>query len=224
MTSVTEAVRGRHSIRAFKDTPVPLEVVREILDIARYAPSGGNLQPWIVHALTGDALSDLLGRVFKVLSENPMGEGGDYSPYPEALWEPYRSRRFKNGEDLYATIGIGRDNKPARLMQFSRNFGFFGAPVGLFFCIDRGMGRPQWAHMGMFMQTVMLLAQERGLATCAQEAWSVLPKTVGDFLKLPEDQMLYAGMALGYADEDAPINSLRTDRVEVDDFTSFHGF
>ncbi len=222
--NVTEALGTRMSCRAFLATPVARDTVCRILDRARSSPSGGNLQPWRVHVLTGQPLAELIGVVRSRLSAHPRGEGSEYEIYPAALWEPYRSRRFKCGEDMYGTIGIGREDKLGRLLQFARNYEFFGAPVGLFFSIDRGLGPPQWADLGMYMQSVMLLAREHGLHTCAQEAWSVWYRTVGEYLGLPSEQMLFAGMAMGYRDDSAPINRLRTDRAALDEFATLRGF
>jgi nitroreductase len=222
--NVTEAVESRLSCRAFLRTPVPGATVRAILDTARRTPSGGNLQPWRVYALSGAPLEQLLGRVLERLPGHPRGEEPEYDVYPRALGEPYRSRRFKCGEDMYATIGVPREDKPARLRQFARNYLFFGAPVGLFFFIDRQMGPPQWSDVGMFMQTVMLLAREHGLHSCAQEAWCVWHGTVSAFLEAPPELMLFAGMALGFIDETAPINRLRTDRAPLEEFADLRGF
>nr|WP_293855990.1 nitroreductase [Steroidobacter sp.] len=221
--TVTAAVDSRISCRAFLDKPVPKETLLAILESARRAPSGGNLQPWLVHVLTGQPLTEFLAAIRDKASQLPMGEGTEYNVYPPELQDPYRARRFKCGEDMYATIGVTRDNRPARLQQFARNFQLFGAPVGLFFCIDRHMGQAQWADLGMFMQTVMLLAREHGLHSCAQEAWSMWPKTVAEFLRLPAATMLFSGMALGYMDESAPINSLRTERAPLEEFVTLHG-
>lgn len=222
--NVTSAVTSRISCRAFLDNPVPKQAVVDILETAKRAPSGGNLQPWLVHVLSGHSLAEFLATIRGKLSLLPVGEGTEYNVYPPELHDPYRARRFKCGEDLYATMDIPRDNKPARLRQFARNYEFFGAPVGLFFCIDRRMGQDQWADLGMFMQTVMLLARERGLHTCAQEAWAIWHKTVAEFLRLPAEVMLFSGMALGYMDESAPINSLRTQRAALDEFATLRGF
>lgn len=218
--NVSEAVDRRVSIRAYLDRPVPGDLVREILLAAQRAPSGGNLQPWRVHALTGAPLEALKAKV----AANLSGEEPEYDVYPPNLWDPFRSRRFECGEDLYATIGIPRDDKPARLRQLFRNTQFFGAPVGLFFSLDRKLGSPQWADLGMYMQTVMLLAVERGLATCAQEFWARYPKTVAEHIALPDDHMLFSGMALGYADESAPINGLRTRRDPFETWCEMSGF
>jgi nitroreductase len=222
--NVSEAVSTRMSCRAFLDTPVPEATVRAILDAARRAPSGGNLQPWHVHVLTGEPLAGLLAAVRRKLPAEPRGEGSEYDIYPAGLVEPYRSRRFECGEDMYATIGVPREDKFARLLQFARNYQFFGAPVGLFFSIDRRLGPPQWSDLGMYMQTVMLLAREHDLHTCPQEAWSVWYRTVGEHLQLPAELMLFAGMALGYADTAHPINSLRTQRAPLEEFATLRGF
>jgi nitroreductase len=224
MATVTETVLGRRSVRAFLDRPVARGTIGEILDIARFAPSGGNLQPWHVDVLAGDALTDLKAKVRSSLAANPAGEGTEFPVYPPALSEPWRSRRHASGERLYAALGIAREDRPARLVQFARNYDLFGAPVGLFFSIPRHFGPPQWAHLGMFIQTIMLLAAERGLATCAQEAWALVHKTVGAFLGLPEDRLFYCGMALGFADDAHPINGWRTEREPVADFATFRGF
>jgi nitroreductase len=222
--NVTEALETRMSCRAFLPTPVDEATVRSILDGARRSPSGGNLQPWWVHALTGAPMAEFLGIVRARTAAGQHGDGSEYDIYPGALGEPYRSRRFKCGEDLYASIDVPRTDKAARLQHFARNFEFFGAPVALFFSIDRSMGPPQWSDVGMYMQSVMLLARQHGLHTCAQEAWSLWFRTVGDFLQLPPERMLFCGMALGYRDENHPINRLRTDRAPLEEFATLRGF
>jgi nitroreductase len=216
---VSEAVARRMSVRAFRPDPVPGEVVRAILDAAKAAPSGGNLQPWRVYALAGEPLAEL-----KALTARSPMEETEYEVYPANLWDPFRTRRYQCGEDLYASIGIGRDDKPGRLRQLAKNTDLFGAPVGLFFCLDRKLGPPQWSDLGMFMQTVMLLAVERGLDTCAQEFWARYARLVAGFINLPEDHMLFSGMALGYRDETAPINNWRTRRDPLDAWCEMRGF
>ncbi|MDB5431556.1 MAG: nitroreductase family protein [Caulobacter sp.] len=218
--NVTDAVAARVSIRAFKPDPVSGAVVREMLEAAQRAPSGGNLQPWRVFALTGQPLEALKAKV----AANIGGEEPQYDVYPPDLWDPFRTRRFQCGEDLYATIDIPREDRPARLRQLFKNTQFFGAPVGLFFFLDRKLGPPQWADVGMYMQSLMLLAVERGLATCAQEFWARYPTAVADSLGVADDHILFSGMALGYADEDAPINALRTRRDPFDVWAEMRGF
>ena len=154
---LAEAVKKRISTRAFKPDPVPGDVVRRLLELAAQAPSGGNLQPWRVYALAGAPLAE-----FKALVATSPMEAPEYDVYPPSLWEPFRTRRFVCGEDLYASIEIPREDRPARLRQLARNGAFFDAPVGLFFCLDRKLGPPQWSDLGMFMQTFMLAATAEG--------------------------------------------------------------
>lgn len=221
--NVAEAIKARVSIRAFKTDPVPETLVREILDLARWAPSGGNLQPWKVIAVAG-AERDAVCALAKQSLLAGVNEAAQHPPYPPSLWEPYRTRRFKSGEDMYALLGIPREDRPRRLQNFARNYDFFDAPVGLFFVIDRRMGHAQWTHIGMFMQCIALAALERGLATCMQEAWAVVRDTLARHFSLPEEEMIVCGMALGYADASRPVNTLRTERAEVEDFASLRGF
>ncbi len=122
---------------------------------------------------------------------------------------------------MYELLEIHREDKLARINHLMRNYEFFGAPVGLFFSIDRQFDKGQWAHLGMFMQTLALSATEQGLATCMQEAWIPRAKTVSEFLGLAENEQLYCGMALGYADKSAKVNKLRSSRISVDEFTTF---
>ena len=220
---VSEALNTRLTARSFLEKPVELSVIREILETAKRAPSGGNLQPWHVWVLAGEEMVRFKGHIRDKLPANPRGEGTEYHIYPPELSEPYKSRRFKVGEDMYASIGVGREDKIGRLMQFARNFEFFGAPCALFFSINRQMQQGQWADLGMFMQSVMLLAREHGLHTAAQEAWAIWYKTVGEFLAIPAEQMLFCGMAIGYIDPAAPINRLRTERAPLEEFVTFKG-
>lgn len=222
--NVSEAVDSRFSCRQFLDKPVDQAILRDILEKAGRAPSGGNLQPWHLYVIGGKRLTEFKSIVQQKMADSPAGDGAEYDIYPQPLKEPYRTRRFKCGEDMYATVDIARENKPARLQQFARNFDLFGAPVALFIAIDREMGLGQWADIGMYLQTIMLLAREHGLHTCAQEAWATWHKTVGDFVGMPSELMLFCGLAMGYKDDSAPINTLRTDRAPLEETVTFDGF
>ena len=219
--NVSDALTSRIACRAFKPDPVSRETVRSILGAARQAPSGGNLQPWHVFVLTGPALAGLISDVAERSVTTPRGVQTQYDVYPKGLKQPYADRRFKCGEDLYATLGIAREDKAGRIGQFMRNFSFFGAPVGLFFYLDRTMGPPQWADTGIFLQSVMLMAREHGLHTCPQEAWAQWHEAVAAHVDPPDAWMLFCGMALGYMDEEAPVNRLRTERAAVDEIATF---
>ena len=222
---VRDAVESRYSCRAFLPTPVPIETVKEILSRAARAPSGGNLQPWLVHVLAGERLEALKNQLRpRFAKELPRGEGAEYQVYPSDLKEPYYTRRARVGEQLYASIGIPREDRPARYRQFGRNYLFYDAPVGMFVCVDRIMGAPQWSDLGGFIQNISLLARAHGLHSIAQEAWTSWHKTLSAFLKLPSEHILFCGIALGHADEEAPINRWRSEREPVEAFATFDGF
>jgi len=221
---VRDAVASRFSCRAFLPTPVPLATVRDILDRAGRAPSGGNLQPWRLYALAGKPLVQFKARMRERLAASPSPDPLEYHVYPENLWEPHRTQRFRVGEMMYGEIGIPREDKAARLTWFRNNYDFFGAPVGLFCYLDRRMGPPQWSDVGMYLENVMLLLRERGLDSCPQECWSIYNRMVAEFLNPPTELLLFCGMAIGYADETAPANRLRTERMKLEEFAEFRGF
>ena len=222
--NVSDAVAQRIAVRAFRPDPVPAGWVREMLEAAKRAPSGGNLQPWRVYALAGDALASFKESVRSRIEAGVMGEPPGYAVYPPDLWEPFRRRRRETGAQRYAALGAS-EKDPAALRDLTiRNYGFFGAPVGLFFCLDRRLGPPQWSDLGMYMQTLMLLAVERGLDTCPQEIWSNWPGLIADYLNLPEDHMVFAGMSMGYRDPDHPLNAIRTPREPFEAFAEMRGF
>jgi nitroreductase len=214
---VTQATRQRISVRSFLTDPVSDELLRELLADASYAPSGGNLQPWRIYVVNGESMD----RLREYLPSQPPLEDTEYDIYPKSLTEPYRTNRFTVGEQMYATLGITRDDKAGRFRQFAHNGDFFGAPAALFCFIDRQMGPPQWSDLGMFLQTFMLLAVERGLATCAQEYWSVRHGAISTFVDAPDNEMLFCGMAIGYADPAAPVNSLRSERMPLEQWARF---
>ncbi len=209
---VSDAVAARRSVRGFLDRAVDLDLIRRLVADSSRAASGGNLQPWHVDIVAGDAMNRLKQTMIGKLAGAP--ETPEYDIYPSELVAPYRDRRFAVGEAMYERIGIPREDKAARRMWFARNFAFFGAPLALFMSVDRRMGPPQWSDLGMFLQTFMLLAVEEGLATCAQECWAVYPETVKTFLGTPDERMLFCGMAIGYEDAEEPANALRTKRAD----------
>ncbi|MEZ5914768.1 MAG: nitroreductase [Parvularculaceae bacterium] len=221
-TSVSAILKKRISTRAFLDEPVPENEIRTILETAKFSPSGGNLQPWRVHVVTGAARRRVIDAVKQSLSGNPFAVESELAIYPPNLWEPYRTRRYALGEAMYEKLGIPRQDKPARFAHVARNLEFFGAPVGLFFTLDRRFDKGQWAHLGMLMLSIALVAEERGYATCMQETWTTRAKTVCDILGVPETEQFYCGMALGRPDRSAPVNSLRSERAALDEFVTFH--
>lgn len=221
--NVSEAVETRQSIRAFLDKPVDGALIRQLIEKAARAPSGGNLQPWHLHVLAGQPLEEFKKAVQARLADTERKEAWAYNVYPPELMEPYTDRRFKVGEDMYAPMNISREDRAARRAWFARNFQFFDAPVGLFCYTDRVMGPPQWSDLGMFLQTLMLLLREEGLDSCAQECWAIYPETVGALLNPPSGHILFCGMAIGYRDTAHPVNNFRSERAAADEFAQFHG-
>lgn len=222
--TVSEALRRRISTRAFLPDPVSEEELRAVIDDARWAASGGNLQPWSLIAVAGARRQAVIDAVKAKLQTDPFGNEARFPVYPDKLWEPYRTRRFEVGEAMYALMGVPREDKAARLNWLLQNYEFFGAPVGLFFLIDARMAENQWAHLGMFMMSLALAAEARGLATCFQEAWTPHALTVGRVLDVQSPLIVYCGMAIGRADPAHPVNALRSNRAEIDEIARFEGF
>ena len=220
MLDVRSAVTGRKSVRGFKPDPVPLALVRRILDDAARAASGTNTQPWLVHIALGAAKARLTEAVIAAAQSEPQSPEYDYSP--DVLPEPYLSRRRKVGFDLYGLAGIARGDMEGRKRQSLKNYTFFGAPVGLFVTMDRRLEKGSWLDVGMFMQNVMVMARGYGLETCPQAAWVYYGPAVHRALSIPDAEILISGMALGLPDWSAPENALETVRAPSTEFAVVH--
>jgi len=222
--NVTQALHQRRSVRAFTDRAVDPVVLKEIFAAAQRAPSGGNLQPWQVTVLTGEPWQAVKDAVGARVAMGREGYEPEYDIYPKGLTEPWEARRFGVGEGLYAALGIPRDNKAGRLAQFVENYRGFGAPVMLFLHCSRIMGPPQWSDMGMWLQSVMLLLVEHGLSSCPQECWAMYGATIRRTLGLGDGQILFTGLAIGYADTDAAVNQWTVPRASLEDVIDWQGF
>jgi nitroreductase len=220
--SVKEALLARRAIRSFAPTPVERDVVEDLLETAARAPSGGNLQPWKVHVLTGDSLLTLKREAENNFSFDAPGEKPEHLVYPPNLEDPYRSRRRDLGEQMYQVLGVPRNDREGKLEQLKRNFEFFGAPVGLFFVLDKDMEPIQWTDLGFFIQSICLLATEMGLGTCPQGFWATMPETVRHVIGLEDHEIVVCGMALGYINETADINRFRSERAILGEIALFH--
>ena len=215
--NISEAVLSRSSIREFKDSPVSNSLIKDLLEKSSHSPSGGNLQPWNIFVLNEKSMSRFLE--FQSAWDKP--ETPAYEIYPKNLKEPYRTSRYQLGEEMYSLLNIPREDKEARINQVMKNFSFFGAPAALFCFIDKTMGPPQWSDLGMFLQTFMLLAQEAGIDTCAQEAWAMKNDSVSEFVSADESDILFCGLAMGYKDKDAVINQLSSERRPIEQWAKF---
>ena len=222
---VDAAITTRMSARAFTQQPVDRQTLTELLQVASRAPSGTNTQPWKVYVLQGKSRSSLVEKIctaHDAIRDNPALAADyreEYDYYPEKWVSPYIDRRRENGWGLYGLLDIGKGDRDKMHLQHQRNYQFFDAPVGLMFTIDRVMGRGSLLDYGMFLENIMIAARGRGLHTCAQAAWNGFSKIILPHIGAGSDEMLVCGMALGYADEAAVVNTFHTPRVPVDEFT-----
>ncbi|PRX36043.1 nitroreductase [Paraburkholderia sp. BL18I3N2] len=223
VNNVDAALLTRRSIRAFLPTPVPRADIEAILEAASRAPSGTNTQPWKVCVVTGKSLARLSQALLDAY-DHPQRDAlyqEEYPYYPHRWVSPYIDRRRKIGWDLYGLLGIEKGDKARMHEQHAQNYRFFGAPVGLFFTIDRVMERGSWLDYGMFLQAIMTAARGRGLDTCPQVAFTPFHRVIAEQLGLSPEEQLVCGMSLGFADENALVNTLRTEREPVERFTRF---
>ncbi len=218
--NVETALKQRKSVRAFLDKPVAEETIKAILSAASHAPSGVNTQPWQVAVLSGAAKQQLQQKIEAAFRSGDKGKA-DYHYYPEEWQEPYKSRRKACGLQMYSTLGITREDKQRQQDQWAANYRSFDAPVMLLFFMDKVMQTGSYMDYGMFLQSIMLTAVEQGLATCPQASLADYADIIRDELGYPEDTIVLCGMALGYEDKDALVNSYRTPRESIETFTRF---
>jgi nitroreductase len=221
--AVDAAITSRRSLRAFLPTPVAREDIEQILQVAGRAPSGTNTQPWKVYVLQGERKQQLSSAILAAHNdpEQAKQHTEEYAYYPREWVSPYIDRRRKVGWDLYALLGLTRDNKAGMAAQHGKNYEFFGAPVGLIFTIDRIMEQGSWLDYGMFLQSIMVAARGRGLDTCPQAAFTQYHRIIAEQLQLPENETVVCGMALGVADLSKIENSLITERMALAEFVKF---
>ncbi len=219
--NVTEAILQRKSTRAFLKKNVENDKVLRILDIARHSPSGANTQPWQVAVISGNSKMKLQSLMEEAFHSGFPSEK-DYHYYPENWVSPYNKRRTNCGMQLYTALNIERQDKELRKEQWKANYRAFDAPVMLLFFINSCLATGSYIDYGMFLQSLMLAAVDEGLATCPQAALAEYPDIVRNFLGYNENMLLLCGMALGYEDTQAPVNSYRTPREPVESFTKFY--
>jgi nitroreductase len=216
---VYKAVASRRAVRGFLDRPVPEDVLHRVLSAAAWAPSGSNLQPWHIYVVTGEPLQQLRKvAVERVANGDPWDER-EFVMYPPVLKSPYGERRAQFGKERYSALGIVREDWEARQRAAIANWDCFGAPAALFCYIDRDLGMPQWADVGMYLQTVMLLLRAEGLHSCPQMAWSQVRETVAEVVSPPDELMLFCGMSIGY--EDPAVSYIRTGRAPLEETVTF---
>ncbi len=224
---VDDAITSRHSVRAFLDTPVEVQTIKDILAVSSRAPSGTNTQPWKVYVVTGQKRAEMIDRVCAAQIElHQKPELADqyketFAYYPETWISPFIDRRRENGWGLYGLLNIQKGEKEKMAAQQLRNFQLFDAPVALYFTVNKAMGIGSKMDISMMIQNVMVAAKARGLDTCPQAAWNHFHPIVLDVLGAPDDEELVCAVALGYADPDHIVNTFITPRLPVEDFTVF---
>jgi nitroreductase len=218
--NLNELIKSRYSVRSFTDDTVYIETIREILEISSNAPSGGNIQPWKVYVVTGKTKEKLIKKALSNF-DNGVQEKIEYDIYPRPLDEEYKRRRSECARDMYTALSIKQDDTELRLSQIRENFKFFGAPVGMIVTIDKAFAENGWGHVGMFIQNICLSAVDNDMGTCLQESWSIYPETVKDVLNIPDNEVVWCGIALGYPNKDHPINNYRTSRESIEKFVTF---
>ena len=216
---VYKAVASRRAVRGFTDQPVSREVIERVLTAAAWSPSGSNVQPWNIYVVTGAPLAELKKLATERVAAGDAWDEPEYDMYPAEMKSPYADRRAAFGKERYAALGVARDDWEARQRAAIANWDCFGAPAALFCYIDRDLGPAQWADVGMYLQSVMLLLRAEGLHSCPQMAWSQVRETVADVLSPPDGQILFCGMSIGY--EDPTVSYVRTGRAPLDETVTF---
>lgn len=219
--SVTEAVLSRRSVRSFLDKPVDLEVLKRVMDKARFAPSGCNFQPWEATIVTGEPLRALQEKMKASPPQDPL----EYDWSAPNGSPAYLARLHDVSERMYGALGVPREDKQSRREFVANNIVSFGAPAVLLCYFPRFMGPPQWSDIGMWLQTVMLLLREEGLDSCPQEYLWMHARLIKEFLGVSDEtHIFFCGIAIGYRDEQAPINNFERARIPLDEQVRFLGF
>lgn len=218
--NINDAIRQRHSTRAFLDQPVSQEQVNRILNIARHSPSGANTQPWQVAVISGESKNKLQNALEQAFNSGLKSQLS-YQYYP-ITWQPiYKKRRHSCGLQLYQSLDITKSDSEQRKAQWIANYRAFDAPIMLLFFVDKEMEAGSFLDYGMFLQSVMLAALDEGLASCPQAALAEYPQIVQQTLGYAGDRQLICGMALGYEDLEAAVNKYRTPRESIENFTQY---
>ena len=218
--NIIDAIKGRQSIRSFKKKEISRKIIEKILDVSRFAPSGGNTQPWKIYVLNRNIMKKLESSVINNL-DNGVSEPPNFNIYPQPMSDHLKNRVKECGRLMYGALKIGKEDVEGRLSQLKQNFSFFGAPVGMLVTVEKEVDLNGWGHVGHFIQNICLSSMEYGLGTCLQESWSMYPETVKQIVNFSESEILWCGIALGYPNEEHDINSYRTPREELKDFAKF---
>ena len=220
--NVKEAFLSRRSVRRFLSKPVPKDKIKNILECSAFAPSGHNIQPWHVYVVEGKKKEAITNSILESIKDGSAKEfKQEFDYYPTEWFEPFISRRRAVGFELYKLLNIGREDFEARDKQMQENFHFFGAPLGMFITMDRRLATGTFMDVGMFIQSILVGARGEGLHSCGQVAFTRFHTLIADQLNFKENEMLVCGVSVGYEDTSAPENSLRVEKLDYTDYTTF---
>jgi nitroreductase len=222
--AVDKMIKGRFACRAFTSRAVPRQIIADVLDVARFAPSGANIQPWHVYAVAGVKQAEITTALLQAHQQAREQHASEYRYYASKLPEPYASRRDQFGRLFYGSLGIEQLDTAGRARQTAKNYGFFGAPAGLIITINRRLQVGSWLDLGMFIQNVMIAAAARGLQSCPQETFSRYHALLRDLLPIPPEQMVVCGMSIGFAEDETVRTGSLMPKAAVEEFTQFAGF
>lgn len=218
--SVDDAIRRRRSVRGFMPTEVPAQTLREVFEVAQFAPSNCNVQPWLPHVVSGPALVALRDELVEVGSRRDPHHA-DW-PADGKFEGVYRERQVDAAVQLYGAMGVDRHDRVGRHAAYVRNHEFFGAPHTVFIFMQQPFDTREATDIGMYAQTLMLALTARGIASCAQGALGLYPNIVRKHLGLAADHRLLFGVSFGYEDTSDKANAARVGRAALHDAVRFH--
>lgn len=220
---VIEGIKSRKSIRAYKTEPVPREMLEKALEVARWAASADNSQPWEVAIISGKPLAELKQMLAEKIGV--MEEFKPDIPFPFPNYPPLYTKRGKeNGKRLFECLGIPRGDMEKRLQWTQHMIRFFDAPAAMILYVERALGDYAILDAGMFLQNFMLACTKYGLGTCVEMGVVFYPQVLRSMLNIPESKLILCGLAIGYPDENAPVNKFRSQREPIESFANWHGF
>ena len=219
---IKNAIISRRSVRKFLSKGINKEIIEDILNVSARAPSGTNIQPWNVHVLTGSARDRICKKASSAFLDPKIDKKNDRLHYMDNFRDPYITRRRKVGWDLYELLNIKKGDYEKTKAFHVQNFNFFDAPVGLLFTIEKDLGWMSWLDYGMFLQNICIAARGYGLHTCPQAAWGQINSVLSPLLNIQDNHIIHCGISLGWEDENAEVNKLRTVREDINTFTTFH--
>lgn len=220
MYDLDQTIVERRSVRGFLPKPVPRDVLEEVLGLAQHAPSNCNVQPWRVYVASGETTRRLREALVDAVRS---GEASAMTAPVDSFFGTYRDKQVACAVELYGKMGIARGDRAGREKAMLRNFEFFDAPHVAYVCMSKSFGIGVALDVGMYVQTLMLAMQSRGIGSCAQAALRAYPEIIAEHLGIPDDEQILCGLSFGYEDESVPANQTRQPRDPISSNVFFVG-